>query len=406
MSYIADLHIHSRFSRACSPEINIPHLAKWAKLKGIDLLGTGDCLHPLWQAELKRDLRELGNGLYLHGGVKFLLTTEVSCIYSDKGKVRRVHLVIFLPSLQSAERLASELVGRRVNLSSDGRPIMGIPAKNLLEIILTVEPKAIMIPAHIWTPWFALFGSKSGYDFLEECFEDLSDKILGIETGNSSDPEMNWRIANLDKKAILSFSDSHSLPNIGREATIFKGGLSYDELIQDIKNHNIESTIEFFPEEGMYHFSGHRNCNIVLGPEEIKRQGVICPICGKGLTIGVVERIEALASRATKDLELITDNGLIKTNVFPKRPGFRKLVQLRKIIGDAFGMGDCSKKVQTEYFKLVEHLDSELNILTKTSLGQIQALSSEEIAEGIGRVREGKVEIQPGYDGVYGKIIL
>lgn len=404
MAYVADLHLHSRFSRACSPTINIPSLAKWAKLKGIDLLGTSDFLHPVWFAELKRDLKELGNGIYEHGGVKFLLSNEISCIYSDQGKTRRIHLVILLPSLDSVAKLQIELGKRKVNMASDGRSITGISAKNLAEIIFTIESKAIIVPAHIWTPWFSLFGSESGYDFFKECFGELSDKIFAIETGLSSEPKMNWRIADLDSKSILSFSDAHSMPNLGREATIFKGDLNYDSLLDDLKNQSIVGTIEFFPEEGKYHWSGHRNCDVIYSPEELKKNGEICPKCGKKLTIGVAERVEKLAIRSVKDLELETIDGIIKSKAFPKRSGFRMLVGLEKIIAEAMGSTPQSQKVRNEYDKLVMNLEPELKILTKTSLDLIKQYSGEKIAEGVSRVRQGKLSINPGFDNTYGVI--
>lgn len=404
MAYVADLHIHSRFSRACSPAINISNLAKWAKFKGIDLLGTADFLHPIWFAELKQNLKELGNGLYERDGVKFLLTNEISCIYSDKGKTRRIHLVIFLPSLDAVAKLSVDLTKRKVNLASDGRPITGLSARQLSEIIFNVEPKAIIVPAHIWTPWFSLFGSESGYDFFKECFGEFSDKIFAIETGLSSEPEMNWRVADLDSKAILSFSDSHSMPNLGREATILKGGLSFDELRDDLMKQNIMGTIEFFPEEGKYHWSGHRNCGVVYSPAELQKNGEICPKCGKKLTIGVAERVEKLATRGVEDLKLEVRDGITTSKAFPKRPGFRMLVSLEKIIAEAIGSTPQSQKVRNEYDKLVMNLDTELKILTKTSLDLIKQYSGEKIAEGVDRVRQGKLSIQPGYDNTYGTV--
>ncbi|MFH0937525.1 MAG: endonuclease Q family protein [Candidatus Daviesbacteria bacterium] len=406
MAYVADLHIHSKYSRACSGQITIPNLSKWAKIKGIDLIGTSDFLHPLWQAEIKSNLKVRGDGLFEYDGVKFLLTCEISCIYSDKGKVRRIHLVACLPTLESLTRLCSELSKRKVNMASDGRPITGLSALELSKIILDVEPKAIIFPAHIWTPWFSLFGSMSGYDFLGECFGDLSDKILAIETGMSSEPAMNWRIADLDKKSIISFSDAHSLPNLGREATIFGGNLSYDELRQDLETGNIVGTIEFFPEEGKYHYSGHRNCGIVYGPQDLKANGEICPKCGKKLTIGVMERVEELATRSPEDLEIVVEEGITKSKTFPKRPGFRMLVELDKIIGEAVGSGRASKKTQGIFDKLITVLGSELKILTKVSVEEIKSLAGERVAEGVLRVREGKLKIEPGFDNTYGKVSI
>lgn len=404
MAYVADLHLHSRFSRACSTQINIPNMAKWAKFKGIDLLGTSDFLHPVWFAELKQNLKSLGDGLYENSGVKFLLTTEISCIYTEGGKCRRIHLVIFMPSFESVEKLSKELVSRKVNLASDGRPITGLSTKQLCEIIFGVEKNAVIIPAHIWTPWFSLFGSESGYDFLKECFGEFSDNIYAVETGLSSEPEMNWRVADLDKKSIVSFSDAHSLPNLGREATIFKGLMGFDHLVSDLKTQNIIGTIEFFPEEGKYHWSGHRSCGVVMGPEDVAKNGEICPKCNRKMTIGVSERVEKLATRSVKDLELEKVEGVIKSKAFPKRPGFRMLVGLEKIIAEAFEKSVGTQKVRNEYDKLVMNLDSELKILTKTPIDLIKQYSGEKIADGVNRVRQGKLSIKPGYDNTYGVI--
>ena len=404
MAYVADLHIHSRFSRACSSQLTIANLSKWAKIKGIDLIGTGDFLHPLWQAELKRDLYDKGNGIFEHDGVKFLLTSEISCIYLDKGKTRRIHLLICLPSFEVLGKLTSEFLKRRINISSDGRPITGLSAKELSEIVWSIVPTGIIIPCHVWTPWFSLFGSESGYDFLTECFEDLSDKIYAIETGLSSEPAMNWRIAELDDKAIVSFSDAHSLSNLGRESTIFSGNLSFDELLSDLVNQNIKGTIEFFPEEGKYHYTGHRNCGVVYSIKDLAEKGVICPKCGKKLTVGVMQRVEDLASRETDDLELITDNGVVKSKKFPKRPGFRMLVQLSAVIAEAYDLGSSSQKVQNMLDLMIAQLGPELKILTKLSLDQIKAVAGSKITEGIDRVRQGQLHIEPGYDGTYGVV--
>ncbi len=404
MAYIADLHIHSRFSRACSPQINIPNLAKWAKIKGIDVLGTSDILHPIWRAEVKSLLKDLGNGIFEYDGVKFILSVELACIYSDKGKLRRIHLLVLLPSFEGVERIADELLKRNVKLASDGRPMMGLSARILSGIIFENEPGAIIIPAHIWTPWFSLYGANSGYDSLRDCFEDLSERLLAIETGEYSDPAMNWRIKDLDSRTILSFSDSHSLPNLGREATIFGGELSFKGMLADIKNQNIVGTIEFFPEEGKYHYSGHRDHKVILSSEEVKKEGEICAVCGKKLTLGVTKRVEDLAARTVADLKLKTEDGVIKSGMFPTRPGFRKLIQLSKIIAEVFGVGNGSKRVQKEYDRLILALGAELLILTKIPVEEIEKVAGKKIAEGIVRIREGRVKIKPGYDGVYGEI--
>lgn len=406
MPYVADLHIHSRFSRACSPQLTIPNLAKWANYKGIDLVGTGDFLHPLWLSEIKHNLVSRPDGLFELSGTKFLLTTEVACIYSDKGRVRRIHIIIALPTIDDVEKLSQALVQKGVNLSSDGRPIMGLSSEALSEIVFKICPRAIIIPAHIWTPWFSLYGSNSGYDFFKECFGQFSDQIYAIETGLSSEPAMNWRIADLDSKTICSFSDPHSLPRLARECTMFKGHLSYDELLDDLKNDNLVGTIEFFPEEGKYHYSGHRNCNIVFSPEELAKNGEICPVCHQKLTIGVMQRIEDLATRSVADLKLNSENGIITSQTFPSRPGFRMLVQLEEIVAEAMNATVSSVKVKAEYERLVTTLDNELKILTKVPLDMISMVAGERLAEGISRVRQGKIHIEPGFDNTYGKVTI
>lgn len=403
MGYVADLHIHSRFSRACSRELNIPNLAQWAKYKGIDLLGTGDCLHPLWVTELKNILKE-GNGAYEYQGTKFLLTVEVACIYSEAGKTRRIHTLIFLPSIDTAQKLAEALSKKGMNLSSDGRPILGISSKKLCEIVFGVNPASIIIPAHIWTPWFSLFGSESGYDSFKDCFGEFSDQVFGIETGLSSEPAMNWRIGELDQKAILSFSDAHSLPRLGREATIFGGKPTFEGLLSDLKGRNIIGTIEFFPEEGKYHFSGHRNCGVVYSPEQLKEKGETCPVCKRRLTVGVMQRVEDLARREIKDLRLKIKEGVTQSEALPDRAGFRMLVQLEEILAEAIGTTVASQKVKDEYIRLVTTLDTELKILTKTPVELIEMTAGEKVAEGVKRVRERKLSIEPGFDNTYGKV--
>ncbi|MBI3103677.1 DNA helicase UvrD [Candidatus Daviesbacteria bacterium] len=408
MAYVADLHIHSRFSRACSPALNVPNLVEWARYKGINVLGTGDFLHPLWLAELKNSLKEDGSGFLVHDSsdVKFVLSVEVSSIYSHKGKGRRVHNLVFMPDFKSAEVFQKALLSRRANLASDGRPIVGISAKDLLSLALEVSEKALFIPAHAWTPWFGIFGSESGYDSLEECFEDLSEYIYGIETGLSSDPAMNWRVSELDNKSIISFSDAHSLPNLGREATVFAGDINsgYSGMFRDIKEQRIAGTIEFYPEQGKYHYTGHRNCNIKYTPEDTKAKGTICPVCKRGLTVGVMERVESLASRGNDKLQITNDKGVIKTEASPNRAGYRMLVPLYQVIAEAFGNAPTSQRVINEYKKLVTTLRGEIKILTKVSIDEIAKISGEKIAEGVDKDRRGDLVIDPGYDGVYGVV--
>src|SRR3990167_7211311 len=393
MAYVADLHIHSRFSRACSPQLSIPNLAEWAKLKGINLLGTGDFLHPLWLSELKSQLKEDGSGFMVHGSseVKFVLTVEIASIYTHKGKGRRIHSLVFMPSFEAADKFQKALLSKRATLASDGRPIVGIRTKDLLYMALETSDKAIFIPAHVWTPWFGIFGSESGYDSLKDCFEDLTDKVYAIETGLSSDPSMNWRIEELDNRSIVSFSDAHSLPNLGREATLLEGEFTYDGLYQAIKNQEISSTIEFYPEEGKYHYTGHRNCEVKLNPDEEIKKGVICPKCNKGLTVGVMSRVEKLATRGAEE-------------IISNRPKYKMLVPLNQIIAEALNTAKTSQKVINEYKKLAENLGGEIKILTKVDLKDIEKLSGPKIAEGVDRMRQGKLVIDPGYDGVYGVV--
>lgn len=406
--YVADLHIHSKYSRACSPALNIPNLSEWAKLKGIQLLGTGDCLHPLWLSELKHQLKEDGSGFLTHNGssIKFLLTVEVASIYTHKGKGRRIHNLIFLPDFESVDKFQKALLGRRANLASDGRPIVGIPSKDLLYMALEASEKAIFIPAHAWTPWFGIYGSMSGYDLLEDCFEELTNKVYGIETGLSSDPAMNWRVSELDNRSILSFSDAHSLPNLGREATVFNGDLAdgYSGLFEDIKEAKIAGTIEFYPEEGKYHYTGHRNCDVKYTPTETKAKGRICPVCKRNLTEGVMERVEALTTRGIGELEVFRDDqGLIKSKTL-NRPGYKMLVPLNQIIAEALGVAKTSQKVEIEYKKLVTNLGGEIKVLTKVDLSEISKLAGSKIAEGVDKDRKGDLVIDPGYDGVYGVV--
>lgn len=413
MAFVADLHIHSRFSRACSRELNIPNLSRWAKLKGINLMGTGDCLHPLWSAELKKDLNPStgsGQGVYEYDGVKFLPTVEVACIYSDKGKVRRIHIVIILETLESAGKLAQALTKRGVNIISDGRPMMGLTSRELCEIVFSVEPEALIIPSHIWTPWFSLFGSESGYDRLKDCFGEFSDQIFAVETGLSSEPAMNWRVSELDTKSIVSFSDAHSLPRLGREVTIFSGHPSFKELRNALQSQNIIGTIEFFPEEGKYHYSGHRNCGVVFSPEEMEKRrnpsdssGQVCPVCKRRLTVGVMQRVEDLADRTINDLRLTIKGGITKSEKLEK-PGFRMLVQLEEIIAESFGSTVASQKTKNEYHRIISVLGPELKILTKIPIEDIAKAGGAKLAEGVKRVREGKLSIQPGYDNTYGVV--
>jgi len=400
MEYITDLHFHSKYSRAVSRDMDLEHIAKWAKIKGLNVVTTADFTHPAWFRELKEKLILKDNGLYQLKNQKsdifFALTTEISCIYSKGGKTRRIHLVTVAPDLPAVDKINAQLnlIG---NLKSDGRPILGLDAKKLIKIVLEASPEAMVIPAHIWTPWFSLFGSESGFDSLEECFEEMTSHIYAIETGLSSDPPMNWRLSQLDRMAITSSSDAHSPANLGREATVFElERLNYQNIIKALKQqggnkNKIAYTIEFFPEEGRYHWDGHRVCNIRYSPVETKKHKGICPVCKKPLTIGVLNRADKLADRP---------EGYKPTN----RPPYKSLVPLQEIIGEAFGKGKNTKGVQAEYERLVKSGQSEFNILVKMPIDELAKITEPTIAEGIKRVREGKITALAGYDGVYGTV--
>ena len=379
--------------------MDLPHIAEWAKYKGIDLIGTGDFTHPLWLGQIKQELAEDGSGFLTSkkgSGPKFILTGEISSIYTQGGKVRKIHTIIFAPDLKTAQKINERLTGIG-NLYSDGRPILGLSAKDLAKIILNINPDSFIIPAHAWTPWFSIFGSNSGFDSIEECYEELTPSINSIETGLSSDPEMNWRLSNLDKITLISNSDAHSPANLGREANVFeidKNKFTYDEIADIIKTKDPKRflyTIEFYPEEGKYHFDGHRNCNIVANPFETKYPDNICPKCAKKLTIGVMNRVEELADRKPGH-----------TN--EKFPGSKHLVPLREIIAASLSLGVNSKKVLDEYLDLVNRFGGEFKILLDMNDGELIKNLQPKIVDGINRVREGDIEIKPGYDGVYGKV--
>ena len=417
MKFIADLHIHSKYSRATSRDMDVDNLDKWAKIKGVKVLGTGDFTHHLWIKELKSKLEPAEPGLFKlkkkfnaialknndwlpqngdnkeDKNTRFLLSSEISCVYKKNDKVRKVHVLILAPSFKVVEKINTRL-GWIGNIKSDGRPILGLDVKELLKIILTISTDCVIIPAHIWTPWFSLFGAKSGFDYIEECFDEYSRYIFAAETGLSSDPDMNWRIPALDKITLISNSDSHSPQKIGREANVFDTDLSYQGIIDAIKSKNPNKfleTIEFFPEEGKYYYNGHRKCEIVLSPKESKKLNNICPKCNKPLTLGTLHRIDELASRK---------EGYKPEQVIP----YKKTIPLDEIIGDAKGVGFKTKTVEREYKNLIKRFNTEFDILFSVSPKQIERVSCFEIAEGINRVRQGNLIIDPGYDGEFGKI--
>ena len=341
-----------------------------------------------------------------------MLSTEVSSIYSQGGRLRRVHTLIWVPTLDSARKINAEFTKRGCNLMSDGRPIIGLSSIHVAELVLSIEPRALIICAHAWTPWFSVYGSLGGFDSLDEAFGSFAKNIYAVETGLSSNPAMNWRIKELDNRTILSFSDAHSGPKLGREATVFDlPELSYDAIYQAIKtNSHIAYTLEFYPEEGKYHYTGHRTCGIRWSPQETKQKGKTCPVCGKPLTIGVMHRVEDLAGRSEEDLELETVflNGLLakatRSKAFPNRPAFVMLVPLQEIIAEAIGSPVASPKVQTPYFRLTDQLRGEFSVLLSSQLGDLANIAGQRVAQGIDRVRRGNITIDPGYDGVFGTV--
>jgi DNA helicase-2/ATP-dependent DNA helicase PcrA len=412
MKFVADLHIHSHYSRATSKDLNFEHLSKWAQLKGVRVVGTGDIAHPGWLQEMKDKLEPAEAGLFrlkdeygasvqkevpgtCQAPVRFMLAGEISSIYKKNDKVRKIHNVIFAPRLEAVEKIqaALEKIG---NIRSDGRPILGLDSRDLLEVILEIDPENYLIPAHIWTPWFSLLGSKSGFDSVEECFEDLTAHIFALETGLSSDPPMNWRISALDRYTLVSNSDAHSPQKLAREATVFNTELSYPAIFDALKSGDPDAfwgTIEFFPEEGKYHHDGHRKCNINWEPKVTIAHNGRCPECGKPVTVGVLHRVEVLADRAEGERP-------------ERRHPYQSLIPLPEILAEVHQLGPNAKRVQQEYELLLNKLGSELSILQDVPLDEISRIGGSLLAEGIRRMRSGEVTIAAGYDGEYGVIKL
>lgn len=424
MEFVTDLHLHSKYSRAVSRDMNLFNMALWGTKKGLDILTTGDWTHPLWLREIKQELVEDTQGLFKFKNDKnfktrFILTVEISSIYSQGGKVRRIHNLVFAPSLLTSEKVQKELIKRGCNLTSDGRPIIGLSSIQLMELIYSIDKDMLLVPCHAWTPWFALYGSNSGFDSIYECFGDFADKIYGVETGLSSDPYMNWQIQELENRSIISTSDAHSLPKMGREATVFvtKNGaqnskfkITYDDIIGAIKQDpngklEIGYTIEFYPEEGKYHYTGHRNCNFFQDPKQTRENGDICPVCHRPLTVGVMHRVEELAKNPEfpEEVSKLNKNG-VKWILDPskKHPPFVKLVPLNEIIAEALHSTVSSQKVKSLYDELCRKFDSEMNILLKVTKEDIAQEAGERLAEGVDKVRRGDIVIAPGYDGQYG----
>ena len=396
MYYITDLHIHSKHSRATSPKMDLEHLDKEAQIKGIQVLGTGDFTHPSWFKELKSKLHSVAEGIYQVKKSKyltnFILTSELSCIYTKNGRCRRIHLVFLAPSLEIVGKI-NKTLDKRFNIRSDGRPILGVDAEELTKIIFDISPKCFLICAHIWTPWFSLFGAKSGFDTVEECFGKMSSNVHAMETGLSSDPAMNWRLSALDKYTLLSNSDAHSPRNLGREANVFNlKKLTYSNLTNAIKTKKgLEYTIEFYPEEGKYHLDGHRACDVKMTPQESVKNKNTCPKCHRPLTIGVLHRINELADRPV---------GFVPPKAIP----FKSIIPLPELISEIKGVGPKSKTVQKEYDSLISKGKNEFNILLHLSQKELEKISSPELALSIIKMRKGEIIKEEGYDGVYGRI--
>ena len=412
MKFYADLHLHSHYSRATSKQLNLEHLSKWAQLKGITVVGTGDFVHPGWLDELRKKLEPAEAGLFklkkefaaltqsevpkaCMGEVRFMLTVEISSIYKRLDKVRKIHNVVFAPNFEAALKLQARLeaIG---NIRSDGRPILGLDSRDLLEIVLETDPLSFLVPAHIWTPWFAVLGSKGGFDSMEDCFADLLPHIFAVETGLSSDPPMNWRLKQLDRFVLVSNSDAHSPPKLAREANLFDAELSYPAIYRawkDESDRGFLGTIEFFPEEGKYHYDGHRECKTRLHPKETAANHGNCPVCGKPVTVGVMARIEALADRPEGERP-------------PRWRPYTNLIPLPEVIGDARGQAATTKGVNEVFESLLKHVGNELHLLQAAPLEEIKKYAGEVVAEGIRRMRASEVKIAAGYDGEYGTIHL
>jgi len=408
LRFVADLHIHSYLSRACSRELRPERLYAWCQLKGIGVLGTGDFTHPKWLEELREKLVPAEPGLYrlkpalakaadaeiprsCKAPVRFLLEAEISCIYKKGGRVRKVHNLVYVPSLQDAAKLSARLekIG---NIRSDGRPILGLDSKDLFSIVLECCDEAVLVPAHAWTPHFSVFGSESGFDSLEECFEDLTPRIFALETGLSSDPPMNWRASALDRLALISNSDAHSPEKLGREANLFDTEPSFAGIFGAVRSRDPKrflGTLEFFPEEGKYHVDGHRVCKTRLLPAETLERGGLCPVCGKPVTVGVLHRVEKLADRK---------EGFRPPHAAP----FEHLVPLKEVLSEIFDCGAATAKVDREYRRLLSAFGPELKILREAPLDILE----EPLARALDRMRRGQVRVEAGYDGEYGKVSL
>jgi uncharacterized protein (TIGR00375 family) len=392
--------------------MNLENIDKWAKIKGLDLMTTADFTHPQWFKNIKKKLTETNSGIYQlknsSNSTNFIINTELSFIYNH----HKVHLLVFAPNIKTAEEINHLLNKKGVNLASDGRPILGIPPRKFIKITQKINPDIFYLPAHIWTPWFSLFGSKSGYNSIKECFGKYANQITAVETGLSSDPLMNWQIKELDNRVITSFSDAHSPANLGREISVFKlpKEFTYQDIITALKIKNnpqkfLSMTIEFHPQEGKYHYTGHRKCSVCHSPQTTKKLGITCPVCGKTLTVGVMHQVSQLSRNKEIKPKTCIENGL-KIICHPENTHhpFIRLIPLQEIIAEAENVGVKTKTVAQKYNLATTQLDSEINILTKTPLDRVTKILGKKISQGIKRNRLGKVSIQPGYDGLYGEV--
>jgi len=392
MEFVADLHVHSRYSMATSRDMDIPAMAQSAKRKGIDLLGTGDFTHPAYFESLSKYLKPTSSDLFEYEDIRFVLTAEVSNVYQSDGRTRRMHNLIFVPTTETA-RGVSTILGEYGRLASDGRPVLSISSYEMLARLLEVDERLMLIPAHIWTPWFALFGSKSGFDSLEECFGDLADRIFAVETGLSSDPPMNERLSSLDRMTLISNSDAHSPRCLGREANLFDSDLSYDGIHAALRKSDgmkVKSTLEFFPEEGKYHLDGHRACGYRTMPLEAKANHGLCPVCGRKLTIGVLHRVEDLADRPPDCAQ--------------NAASYRHVIPLMELLAEAYDTRETSVYVRKAYAALTTELGAEFHVLLQAEVADVEKLTDARVALAIERMRRGDVQAVGGYDGVFGVV--
>lgn len=406
MTYVADLHLHSSYAMATAKGITLDTLAAGGRRKGIDLLTTGDFTHPAWLAHLRDRLTPGADGLYSLGergsrGPRFVLGTELSCVYQQGGRSHRIHLLVLAPDFQAVERLSATLADHG-SLASDGRPILRLSGRDAVEAALHADARCEVIPAHVWTPWYAVLGSRGGFDSLAECFGDMAPYIHAVETGLSSDPAMNWRVPELENRTILSFSDAHSPSKLGREVTIFEGELAYDGLRRAIADGDVSMTLEFPPAEGKYHYDGHRKCGISQHPAVSMERGSACPVCDRPLTLGVLNRVESLSARPSTALFELG----VWSDPAGARPPFRWVVPLDQVIGGALGLGTTAKRVRAAAEALVDGFGPELAVLLQASIDEITSAAGERIADALHRMREGRMTVVPGYDGVYGEVDL